>query len=44
LGSKNAICRPGGGIAAAIDELFDKLTRALDKTLDWVNAARLAQT
>jgi hypothetical protein len=29
---------------AETDELFDRLTRALDKTLDWVNGARLAQT
>jgi 4-aminobutyrate--pyruvate transaminase len=29
--------------AAEIDELFDRLTRALDKTLDWVTRERLAQ-
>ena len=28
---------------AEIDELFDRLTRALDKTLDWVTRERLAQ-
>jgi 4-aminobutyrate--pyruvate transaminase len=26
-----------------IDELFDRLTRALDKTLDWVRRERLDQ-
>ena len=30
--------------AAEIDELFDRLTRALDKTLDWVTRERLAQS
>jgi hypothetical protein len=44
LGSKNAICRPVGGSAAETDELFDGLNRALDKTMDWVNGKRLAQT
>ena len=29
--------------AAEIDELFDRLSRALDKTLDWVTRERLAQ-
>jgi 4-aminobutyrate--pyruvate transaminase len=29
--------------AAEIEELFDRLTRALDKTLDWVTRERLAQ-
>jgi 4-aminobutyrate--pyruvate transaminase len=29
--------------AAEIDELFDRLTRALDKTHDWVTRERLAQ-
>ncbi len=29
--------------AAEIDELFDRLGRALDKTLDWVTRERLAQ-
>ena len=29
--------------AAEIDELFDRLGRALDKTLDWVKRERLAQ-
>jgi 4-aminobutyrate--pyruvate transaminase len=27
-----------------IDDLFDRLTRALDKTLDWVRRERLDQT
>jgi 4-aminobutyrate--pyruvate transaminase len=26
-----------------VDDLFDRLTRALDKTLDWVTRERLAQ-
>jgi 4-aminobutyrate---pyruvate transaminase len=29
--------------AAEIEELFDRLTRALDHTLDWVTRERLAQ-
>ena len=29
--------------ATEIEELFDRLTRALDKTLDWVTRERLAQ-
>jgi 4-aminobutyrate---pyruvate transaminase len=29
--------------AAQIEDLFDRLTRALDKTLDWVTRERLAQ-
>ncbi len=29
---------------AEIDELFDRLTRALDKTLDWVTRERIAQS
>ena len=28
--------------AHEIDELFDRLTRALDKTLDWVTREKLA--
>jgi len=28
---------------AEIEELFDRLTRALDQTLDWVTRERLAQ-
>jgi 4-aminobutyrate---pyruvate transaminase len=30
--------------AAEVDALFDRLTRALDKTLDWVTRERLAQS
>ena len=30
--------------AAEVDELFDRLARALDKTLDWVTRERLAQS
>ena len=44
LGDVLTLCPPLVISAAEIDELFDRLTRALDKTLDWVNAARLAQT
>jgi len=44
LGDVVTLCPPLIISAAEIDELFDRLTRALDKTLDWVNAGRLAQT
>jgi 4-aminobutyrate--pyruvate transaminase len=44
LGDVITLCPPLVISAAEIDELFDRLTRALDKTLDWVNAGRLAQT
>ena len=30
--------------AAEVDSLFDRLTRALDKTMDWVTRERLAQS
>jgi 4-aminobutyrate--pyruvate transaminase len=30
--------------AQETDELFDRLTRALDKTLDWATRERLAQS
>ncbi len=30
--------------AAEVDDLFDRLARALDKTLDWVTRERLAQS
>ncbi len=30
--------------AAEVDELFDRLARALDKTLDWVTRERIAQS
>ena len=44
LGDVITLCPPLVISAAEIDDLFDRLSRALDKTLDWVNAARLAQT
>jgi 4-aminobutyrate--pyruvate transaminase len=44
LGDVVTLCPPLIISAAEIDDLFDRLTRALDKTLDWVNSARLAQT
>jgi len=43
LGDVITLCPPLIIDAAEIDELFDKLTRALDKTQDWVARARLAQ-
>jgi 4-aminobutyrate--pyruvate transaminase len=44
LGDVITLCPPLIISVAETDELFDKLTRALDKTLDWVNRERLAQT
>jgi 4-aminobutyrate--pyruvate transaminase len=44
LGDVLTLCPPLIISTAETDELFDKLSRALDKTLDWVNGARLAQT
>jgi 4-aminobutyrate---pyruvate transaminase len=43
LGDVITLCPPLVISAAEIDELFDKLTRALDKTQDWVTRERLAQ-
>jgi 4-aminobutyrate--pyruvate transaminase len=43
LGDVITLCPPLVINAAEIDELFDKLARALDKTLDWVTRERLAQ-
>jgi 4-aminobutyrate---pyruvate transaminase len=43
LGDVLTLCPPLVISAAEIDDLFDRLTRALDKTLDWVNRERLAQ-
>jgi len=43
LGDVLTLCPPLVISAAEIDELFDRLTRALDKTLDWVRRERLAQ-
>ncbi len=38
------LCPPLVIGAAEIDAMFDRLTRALDKTLDWITRERLAQT
>jgi 4-aminobutyrate--pyruvate transaminase len=43
LGDVITLCPPLVISAAEIDELFDKLGRALDKTQDWVTRERLAQ-
>ncbi len=44
LGDVLTLCPPLIISAAEIDELFDRLTRALDKTFDWVQRERLTQT
>ncbi len=44
MGDVLTLCPPLIITAAEIDELFDRLTRALDKTLDWVRRERLDQT
>ncbi len=44
LGDVLTLCPPLIISAAEIDELFDRLTRALDKTLDWVTRERLAHS
>ncbi len=38
------LCPPLVIGAGEVDELFDRLTRALDTTLDWVTRERIAQT
>ena len=43
MGDVITLCPPLIITAAEIDELFDRLTRALDRTLDWVTRERLAQ-
>jgi 4-aminobutyrate---pyruvate transaminase len=43
LGDVLTLCPPLVISAAEIDELFDRLTRALDQTLDWVGRKGLAQ-
>jgi 4-aminobutyrate--pyruvate transaminase len=43
LGDVVTLCPPLVISAAEIDELFNRLARALDKTLDWVSRERLAQ-
>jgi len=44
LGDVLTLCPPLVISAAEIDELFDRLARALDKTLHWVTRERLAQS
>jgi len=43
MGDVITLCPPLIITAAEIDALFDRLTRALDRTLDWVTRERLAQ-
>jgi 4-aminobutyrate---pyruvate transaminase len=43
MGDVLTLCPPLIITAAEIDELFDRLSRALDKTLDWVRRERLDQ-
>jgi 4-aminobutyrate---pyruvate transaminase len=43
LGDVVTLCPPLIISNTEIDELFDKLTKALDKTLDWVTRERLTQ-
>jgi 4-aminobutyrate---pyruvate transaminase len=43
MGDVLTLCPPLIITAAEIDDLFDRLTRALDKTLDWVRRERLDQ-
>jgi 4-aminobutyrate---pyruvate transaminase len=44
LGDVLTLCPPLIISPAEIDDLFDRLTRALDKTLDWVTRERLPQS
>ena len=43
MGDVITLCPPLIIAAAEIDALFDRLTRALDRTLDWVTRERVAQ-
>jgi 4-aminobutyrate---pyruvate transaminase len=43
MGDVLTLCPPLIITAAEVDELFDRLTRALDKTLDWVRRERFDQ-
>jgi len=43
MGDVLTMCPPLIITEGEIDELFDRLTRALDKTLDWVRRERLDQ-
>ena len=40
----DAVARRSSSAQQEIDELFDRLGRALDKTLDWVTRERIAQS
>jgi 4-aminobutyrate---pyruvate transaminase len=42
-GDAVSVCPPLIITAAEIDELFDRLGRALDRTLDWVRRERLQE-
>ena len=42
-GDAVSLCPPLVITPAEIDELFDRLGRALDRTLDWVRRERLAE-
>ncbi len=44
LGDVLTLCPPLVISAAEVDALFDRLTRALDRTLDWVTSERLADS
>ncbi|MGA7787056.1 MAG: aminotransferase [Xanthobacteraceae bacterium] len=44
LGDVLTLCPPLVISAAEIDDMFDRLTRALDKALDWVTRERIAQS
>jgi 4-aminobutyrate---pyruvate transaminase len=43
MGDVLTLCPPLIITAAEVDELFDRLSRALDKTLDWIRRERLDQ-
>ena len=43
MGDVLTLCPPLIITAPEVDELFDRLTRALDKTLDWIRRERLDQ-
>jgi 4-aminobutyrate--pyruvate transaminase len=44
VGDAVSVCPPLVITPAEIDELFDRLGRALDRTMDWVRHERLAET
>jgi 4-aminobutyrate--pyruvate transaminase len=43
VGDAVSVCPPLVITPAEIDELFDRLARALDRTLDWVRRERLQE-